>query len=172
MLFSASVATLLAAVAATSQAASRYDEADVLSSTPIYRTVQISSPRRECWEEEVQRVSRYSDRDRSRTPTLLGAVIGGALGNELGHNKTNKRVGTVVGAVLGAGDLRRTYGNDEEVVTIDTVERCRRVSDTREEEKLVGYDVRYSYNGLEQTVRMDHDPGETVRVRVKVEPVL
>jgi uncharacterized protein YcfJ len=173
ILFSASVATLLAAVAATSQAASRYDEADVLSSTPIYRTVQISSPRRECWEEEVQHVSR--SRDRSHTPTLLGAVIGGALGNELGHNKSNKRVGAVVGAVLGgsiAGDLRRTYGNDEEVVTIDTVERCRRVSDTREEEKLVGYDVRYSYNGLEQTVRMDHDPGETVRVRVKVEPVL
>jgi uncharacterized protein YcfJ len=171
---SSSFLALLSLVGFNVQATTTYDEADVITSTPVYRTVQIDTPRRECWEEEVARTSRRDRGDRSMTPNLLGIVIGGAIGNAVGHHSTNKKVGTVVGAVLGgsiAGDISRANRHDEEVVTMDTVERCRRVTDTREEEKLVGYDVRYRYNGSEHTVRMDDDPGETVRVRVNVEPV-
>jgi len=177
MTFAASgmLTLVLGALAQTATASTTYDEADVLSSTPIYRTVEITSPQRECWEEEVARSDRRYDRDQSATPTILGAVIGGALGNAVGHNKTNKRVGTVVGAVIGGSigsDIGRNSRNRDDTVTYDTVERCRTVSTTREEEKLVGYDVRYSYNGSEHTVRMDRDPGETVRVRVNIDPVL
>ncbi len=154
-------------------ASTSYDEADVLSSTPIYRVVETTSPQRECWEEEVSRPVRSHGRDDSATPELIGALVGGALGNAAGNNKSNKRVGAVIGAVLGgsiAGDLSRQSRRSDGVV-IDTVERCRTVSNTVQEEKLVGYDVRYSYNGGEQTVRMDRDPGDTVKVRVSVEPV-
>lgn len=166
--------TVMLGLAQSATAATSYDEADVLSSTPIYRVVEITSPQRECWEEEVARVDRRYERNNSATPTILGAVIGGALGNAVGHNKSNKRVGTVVGAVLGGSvgsDIGRNNRDRGEVVTYDTVERCETVSNTREEEKLVGYDVRYSYNGFENTVRMDRDPGETIRVRVDVDPV-
>jgi uncharacterized protein YcfJ len=145
----------------------------VISSTPIYRIVETTTPRRECWEEEVARTERRSRND-SATPEILGAVLGGALGNAVGHSKRNRQVGTVVGAVLGgsiAHDISTNRRGDE-VVYMDTVERCRTVSATHQEEKLVGYDVRYSYNGFEQMVRMDRDPGDTVRVRVNVEPVL
>lgn len=162
-----------AAIVHPAAANTTYEEADVISSTPIYRIVETTTPRQECWEEEIARTERRSGYD-SATPEILGAVIGGALGNAVGHHKRNKQVGTVVGAVLGgtiAHDVSTNRRSDE-VVYVDTVERCRTVNTTNQEEKLVGYDVRYSYNGFEQTVRMDRDPGETVRVRVNVEPVL
>lgn len=161
-----------ALIARPAAAITTYEEADVLSSTPIYRIVETTIPRQECWEEQIARTERR--RNDSATPEILGAVIGGALGNAVGHHKRNRQVGTVVGAVLGgsiAHDISTNRRNDD-IVYVDTVERCRTVSATRQEEKLVGYDVRYSYNGSVQTVRMDRDPGATVRVRVNVEPVL
>jgi len=154
-------------------AATTYDTAQVVSTTPIYHTVEITTPRRECREEEVTRQERRRDRSDSATPEILGAVIGGALGNAVGHSTTNSKVGTVVGAVLG-GTIAHDIDNanhEHDTVTTQTVERCRNVASTHQEDKLVGYDVRYRYNGNEQTVRMDHDPGDTVKIRVTAEPV-
>ena len=154
-------------------AATTYEDARVLSSTPIYHVVETSSPQQECWEEEVVRQDTY--RRDSATPGLLGALIGGALGNAVGHHKSNKRVGTVVGAIIGGSigtDISRANADRRATVYVDTEERCRTVYNTSQEEKLVGYDVRYSYNGSQHTVRMADDPGPTVRVRVDVEPVL
>jgi uncharacterized protein YcfJ len=168
------VLVALTGLVSTGMAATSYEQAEVLSATPIYHVVETTTPQRECWEEEVSRPVRRYSRDDSATPELLGILLGGALGNAVGHNKTNRRVGTVVGAVLGgsiAHDMSRENRIEEEVV-IDKVERCRTVSNSEQQEKLVGYDVRYSYNGLERTVRMDRDPGDTVKVRVNIEPVL
>ena len=166
-------AALLAAQSAG--AATSYDEADVTDVRPIYRIVEVSSPSEECWEEEVVRQDVRERGDRSYTPGILGMVIGGALGNAVGNNKSSRKVGTVVGAVLG-GSIVRDIGRANDArnsrVYVETEERCRTVYNTREEEKLVGYDVSYEYNGIERTVRMPEDPGATVRVRVDVEPVL
>lgn len=155
----------------TALGSTTYYEADVLQSTPIYRAVETSSPREECWLEEVVRESR--PQSRSRTPNILGAVIGGAIGNAVGHNKSNQRVGAVVGAVLGASvasDISRS--NRRSNVRYETVERCETVYERYLEDKLVGYDVVYSYNSQEYTVRTQRDPGATIRVRVNIEPVL
>src|SRR5690606_31379955 len=125
----------------------------------------------QCWEEEV--VRQTPRRGESMTPNLIGALIGGALGNAVGHNKSNKRVGTVVGAVIGGsigGDIGRANRQDDGYY-VDTQQRCRTVYASVQEEKLVGYDVSYRYNGVLHTVRMPQDPGATVRVRIDVEPV-
>jgi uncharacterized protein YcfJ len=158
--------TTLAAGAATT-----YEEAPVLMVTPIYHMVETTTPVRQCWEEEVVRRESWRRND-SATPSILGAVIGGALGNAVGHHKSNKRVGTVVGAILGSSIARDISRADNDTTYIDTVERCRTVQNRSQEEKLVGYDVVYSYNGVEHTVRLPEDPGASVRVRVNVEPVL
>jgi len=161
------------AVANPATAAVTYDEARVIDSTPIYRVVETSSPREECWEEEVARTERRYGND-SATPSILGAVIGGAVGNAVGHHKRNRQVGTVVGAILGGSigaDIGRNRSSRADTY-FETVEQCRTVYVNEQEEKLVGYDVRYSYNGSQHTVRMPEDPGSTVRVRVDVEPVL
>jgi uncharacterized protein YcfJ len=65
-----------------------------------------------------------------------------------------------------------TAANRSRPVSLETVERCETVYNYQQEEKLVGYDVLYRYNGQEYKVRMPHDPGATVRVRVNVEPVI
>ena len=160
---------------AGSNAAVTYDEAPVLDSRPIYRTVEVNRPERQCWQEEIARTE-YRDRGgrRSRTPDLLGGLIGGAIGNELGHNKSNQRVGAVVGALLGASVARDMSDNRrprDSYTYYDTVERCDVIDRYYTEERLVGYDVVYSYNGYDRTIRMPRDPGPTVRVRVDVEPV-
>lgn len=163
----------LACIAATAGAATSFEYAEVLASTPIYRVIETSTPRQECWQEEVVRQQAY--RSESATPGLIGMVIGGALGNAVGSRKSNQRVGAVVGGLLGgsiARDIQRNNAAARSTVVVDTVERCRTVQVASQEEKLVGYDVSYRYNGTQHTVRMPQDPGPTVRVRVDVEPVL
>ena len=162
-----------AGLAKIALATTTYEEVAVLSSTPIYHTVEVNTPKRECWEEEVARHDRRRDNNDSATPEIFGAVIGGALGNAVGHSTTNSKVGTVVGAVLG-GTIAHDIDNanhEHDTVSTQTVEKCRTVSSVRQEDKLVGYDVRYRYNGVEQTIRMDRDPGDKLRMRVNAEPV-
>jgi uncharacterized protein YcfJ len=169
-----SVGSALALATAQAAAGTSYVEAEVLSTTPIYHVVESSRPERQCWEEELVREVRQQPQARSATPGILGAVIGGAIGNAVGHKKRNRQVGTVVGAVLGGSigsDISRNGGTARSVEYIDTVERCRTVHANYQEEKLVGYDVRYRYNGAQHVVRMPHDPGAVLRLRVDVEPV-
>jgi uncharacterized protein YcfJ len=154
----------------TSSSYDAYEEAPVIASSPVYQVQQTQQPRQECWEEQVQY---QTQAPQSATPGILGAIIGGALGNAVGHHKSNKQVGAVVGAVIG-GSIGSDIGRNRSggtTYSTDTVERCRTVYNNVQQEKLVGYDVRYSYNGVQRTVRMPYDPGPTVRVRVDVEPV-
>jgi len=169
-----SVVLLGAALGTTAlQAQVEYDYAEVVDVRPIVRVFEVSTPEQRCWEEEylVDRTGRASQ---SSTPAIVGTIIGGALGNAVGHNKSNQRVGTVVGAVLGhsiARDIMR-QNQGPAVREIETVERCETVYQSREEERIVGYDVTYNYLGQDYTVRTDSDPGSQIRVRVSVEPVL
>jgi len=168
---SALLACAAALSTSTTFADSRFDYADVIESRPVYRTVEISVPREECWNEEI--VSQRRARPESHTPALLGTIIGGALGNAVGHGKSNKRVGAVVGAVLGHSIGRDIVAANSrgQVTQYETVRQCETVYDYREEERLIGYQVRYRYNNEDYSVRMDNDPGDQVRVRVDVQPV-
>lgn len=163
---------LVASVWATSASANTsYEYAQVIDSRPVYQTVEVSSPREECWNEEV--VSHRRSHSDSRTPAIIGTIIGGALGNAVGHGKSNRRVGTVVGAVLGHSigrDIVAANGRNGET-HYETVRHCETVYEYHEEERLIGYDVRYRYNDEEYSVRMDEEPGSQVRVRVNVQPV-
>jgi hypothetical protein len=48
----------------------------------------------------------------------------------------------------------------------DGGERCRRETSWRDTDRVLGYEVTYRYGGREYTTRMDHDPGDRMRVRV------
>ena len=48
----------------------------------------------------------------------------------------------------------------------DGGERCRTVTNWRDTDRVLGYEVTYRYGGREYTTRMDHDPGNRLRVRV------
>lgn len=153
-------------------AQSQYVYAQVLESRAIYQSVTVAAPRDECWEEEV-RVRETRQRG-SQTPVILSTIIGGAIGNAVGNNKSSQRVGTVVGAVLGHSvgrDIVRAESRPASV-RYQTVKQCETVTEYRDEERLMGYQVRYLYNGEEFTVRTEQDPGEQIRLRVSHDPVL
>lgn len=174
MLKTAAVLSLGAGTMWMSSAAlaqTQYVYADVLESRPIYQSVTVSVPREECWQEQVRVKDRH--RSDSRTPALISAIVGGAIGNAVGNNSSSRKVGTVVGAVLGHSVGRDIVAANSrhEPARYQTVQHCNVVDEYYDEERLMGYQVRYHYNGEDFSVRMDDDPGERIRLRVQVEPV-
>jgi uncharacterized protein YcfJ len=71
-----------------------------------------------------------------------------------------------------APDAVTVEGQYEQVNTPS--ERCRTTTAWRDSDRIMGYEVTYRYGGREYTTRMDHDPGNRLRVRVdtdyRIEP--
>ena len=160
-----SASVLIPALAASALVHAEYDWAEVVDVSPVHEMVQRVEPVEECYETRV-----YERRNRSATPSIVGAIIGGALGNAVGRSNTNKKVGTVVGAILG-GSIGRDVDRGGSRGGYRTRTQCDLVEEIRHEERLTGYDVRYRYGGQVYAARMRSHPGERVRVRVRVTPV-
>lgn len=144
-----------------------YEYGQVLRAKPIYETHRTSVPRQSCWQEQVT----HRSRSNSSTGTIVGGIIGAAVGHELGHKKRNKQIGAVAGAVLGSSigyDLTR--GQRHQPVH-STRERCETVYEEHSERVIVGYRVKYRYNGQVYRTRTDRHPGDRVKLKVSVTPV-
>jgi uncharacterized protein YcfJ len=157
---------VLGAVIATAGGAAGYkyinrdQYADVLDVKPITKT--INTPREECHDEEVTHTRPVKDENRI-AGTAIGAVLGGVLGNQVGGGN-GKKLATVAGAAAGGYAGNKTQQHMQENDTYTTVEqRCRTVTD--KSEKVSGYEVHYRYKGKEDTIRMDHDPGNKIPVK-------
>ncbi len=134
---------------------------------PVVTHVTVPSSREECWSEPV--VVRHPGSG-SYTPMIVGGIIGGVVGNQVGKG-TGKDVATVAGAALGASVGRDIYGGPRGGgSTVHHEQRCRTVDTSYTEERVDGYRVRYRYQGDSHWARMDHDPGDWVRVGVDVRP--
>ena len=150
---------------ATSDAAVQY--AKVVSVEPVRKTADTS--RQVCQDEVVNHTAPPKDEHRL-VGTAIGAVAGGLLGNQVGGGK-GKTLATVAGAVGGGYAGNRIEANRQHgQVTSNVERRCHTVKGTGES-KIVGYDVRYVYNGVTRSVRMDHDPGDRVQVQQGVTAV-
>ncbi|RMG27375.1 MAG: glycine zipper 2TM domain-containing protein [Gammaproteobacteria bacterium] len=151
------------------------DRARVIDVQPVYRIVRVSTPRRECWTEQVPVEDDFDDDAYySYTPMILGGILGGVIGSEMGKGRGRDAAilaGTVLGGSIGRdiaaqGQVRRAGGR----VRYTHREHCRRIDASHEERRRVGYRVTYRYRGHEFVTRMDHDPGPWLRVRVDVVP--
>ncbi|MDX1432388.1 MAG: glycine zipper 2TM domain-containing protein [Gammaproteobacteria bacterium] len=170
-------AALLALVAAGSATAGHaqasaggayVDYAEVLSVEPIYTSVEVSTPVRECWDEEVPRYHHAGHG--SYTPMILGGIIGGVVGNQFGSGR-GKKLMTAAGVVLGGSvgrDVARRHGRHYTELVTET--RCRVDYERHVEERVDGYRVEYLYQGRTYVTRTDHDPGDRIRVGVRVTP--
>lgn len=190
MLPLAASATLLVAPLATAHdddyayaPRTQYVTARVERVEPIIRTVRVSEPRRECWDEtyvetEPSHRGRYDRGYRGYRDyrgadaggsALLGGLIGGVIGHQFG-NGNGRDAATVAGALIGASVAheRALYraGPRTVVEHSRTRTRCADRYDEREEERVTGYRVTYYYDGLRYVTRMDRDPGSTVRVAI------
>ena len=159
-----------AVVSAPAYARGDYEYAKVVSADPIYRTVRVSTPRQECYDERV--VTREPAYRSNGDPgaALFGAILGGVAGHQFGKG-SGKSVATAAGALIGAGigqSRTRSYSGATERVSYET--RCSNYDDYRTEQRVEGYDVTYRYNGRTYHTRMPHDPGNRIPVRVDVSP--
>lgn len=140
-----------------------YDNARVLKVKPIYETVQVNHPRRSCWKEPVyNRGSRNS-----AVPMITGAILGGAIGNQFGKGNGRKAL-TVAGMLLGGAigdDMGRqnSYGRGYQTME----RRCRVNNHYTSRQEVVGYRVKYRYNGHTDWTRTQTHPGRYIRVNVK-----
>ena len=191
-------ATILVTGVLGAQAQAMIDTARVRSAQPQYERSQI--PRQECtnrWrpeqgnrhsqvvQDQNQYPNQYPNQDTSRNygGAVLGGLAGGVLGNQVGGGN-GKVAATALGAVLGAfaGDslenrnarpvpvypaqnypaqVYQTGGRGEE--------RCQTVYENQSQ--LTGYQVVYDYRGQTYSTFMRNNPGNSLRVRVSVEPI-
>lgn len=155
------------------------DVARVLSATPIHERVR--EPRRDCRIEKITAYERREApaeyRETSGAGTILGAIVGGVIGHQFGNTRGGRDHGTAAGAILGgiAGNAIERHSEDADRMAAPhgapverEVERCGTVMESRE--RIVGYDVRYEYNGREFRARMPYDPGPQIAVNVEVRP--
>ena len=151
---------------ATASAAAGPQYGQVVSVTPIRSTV--NHPHQVCHDETVTHTAPPKDQHHI-AGTAIGAVAGGLLGHMVGGGK-GKTLATVAGAVGGgyAGNrIEASHQHGE--VTSSVEQKCTTVDNTSS--KIIGYDVRYVYNGITRTTRMDHDPGDKVQVQEGVTAV-
>lgn len=140
--------------------------AEVLSSTPVYRQVNVAIPRQECYDQQVV----YNDYRPSLGGTLIGGLAGGLLGHSIGGG-SGKAWATGIGAVVGAGIgnniANANYGGAQRV---GYQRQCNTVNDYQTQQQLDGYDVTYRYGGQVYRTHLGYDPGPQMLVRVAVAP--
>lgn len=152
----------------------RYEYAEVVSAEPIYRSVRIEQPRRECWDERVVYDEGPRYHDNGAGGAILGAIIGGVAGHQFGGGR-GKTAATAAGAVIGAGVGQRVAmqnrGYEPRHERVGYEEVCETVTDYRTEQRIEAFDVSYRYGGRVYHTTMPHDPGSRIPVDVNVRPV-
>ncbi|MGB5541815.1 MAG: glycine zipper 2TM domain-containing protein [Gammaproteobacteria bacterium] len=155
--------------------------AKVVTVEPLYRTVSVEVPHRECWTETVyEQTPGYRNepqRHSSVMPTLAGGIIGGVIGHQFGGGNGKKAM-TVLGTLIGAGvandhSQRRNqayYRPRYASVRAVPVERCETSYETQRHTELEAYLVTYRYAGRDYQTRMLEHPGDRIRIQVEVTP--
>ncbi len=162
---------MAAAQASADRGGAVYDYAQVIDVRPVVRIVTVTTPERECWEEQREYTVRRPSAGVAGS-TLFGAIVGGVIGHQFGSGSGNDAAtaaGALIGAAVGSDSARRRGADYEDVYT-RPVRRCQTNYSSREEERIDGYDVTYRYHGQKYRTRMPYDPGARLRIRVDVRP--
>ena len=134
----------------------------VVNARPIYESVAVDVPQQSCHVETVAREERYRNGD-SIGSTIVGGLVGAAIGHNIGHGYGEA---TAVGGLIGAA-----IGNDasrgSRVVSYRDREVCSTNYRTEYENRIVGYDVSYRYQGRIYKTRTDRHPGDRIAVNVR-----
>ena len=174
--------------------------AKVVDVQPVYKEVRLREPRQECWTEQQDHIVGYetssrnehyettrNQANRSSGNALVGSVFGGVIGNQLGrgHSRSSRAGATVAGAIIGGAIGNEAHGNVQRhrrherprhqtqsrpIYESRPVERCKRVVESRSEQRLQHYNVTYKYKGRTFTTRLPRDPGNSLELQVTVAP--
>ena len=143
----------LTAVAATGAYAQ--ERGRVLSSTPI--TQQVAVPQQVCSDQPVAVAPRPTG-----AGAVVGAIAGGLIGNAIGGGG-GRAAATAAGLVGGA-----MLGNQAEAsgpVQYQNMRQCS--TQTFYQNRTVGYNVTYEYNGRSYTTQTANPPGQWIALNVQ-----
>jgi uncharacterized protein YcfJ len=131
----------------------------VISSTAV--TAPFAVPQQEC-RDDLQPVPPRT----SGGGAPIGALIGGPIGNTVGSGP-GRAAATGLGVLAGAalGDHAEAADGPP---ALTTVRNCQVV--TRYEDRVIGYDVVYEYNGQRHATHLAKDPGARIALDVTVAP--
>jgi uncharacterized protein YcfJ len=136
--------------------ASAAEYANVISATPVTGSVPV--PRQACAEGE-----RIVQQQPSGAGALIGAIVGGVVGNQFGAG-FGRAAATGLGVVAGSAIGNQAEANANPATAVP-VRDCRTV--TQYENRVIGYDVVYEYNGQRYTTRTGSDPGPRLAIDVR-----
>ncbi len=152
-------------------------EGRVISATPIYQTYWQYESRADERYDRFQDNCRVSEVEVYRSGSNngpAGAIIGGAIGAHVGSTSGRSTESTVVGAIAGSvigGVIGNEMSRDSTTVHRRVERDCDREY-RQERRELIGYDVRYRYNGREFTIQTQQHPGRYIQLKVEVEPTV
>ena len=75
--------------------------------------------------------------------------------------------GAIVGASIGDNTNSKYQRSEQRVVE----KHCRLVPTTWEEERIIGYNVVYRYNGRTFETRLPFEPADSLKIRVVMTPI-
>ena len=155
------LAAFVSATAMPAFAADITDTAEVISTVPVYGS--INEPRQQCWTETV---TTRQEAPRSYGRTVLGGITGGFIGSTIGDGNGQiaaAAAGAAIGALIGNNADER---NTSSVAVPQQVQRCQLVDHYRQ--GITGYKVTYNYNGRNSATVLPYDPGQQVKVGIGV----
>ena len=150
-----------------------FEYARVIDVRPLYREVEVSRPVRECWEEPVYQTRRAEPR--SASGMLAGGIIGGIVGHQIGKGNGQRvatAVGTLIGARIGHDAVNGHDSHQPQPELVGYEEHCKTRYQRSYEEVLDAYDVTYEYRGRTYRMQMPYDPGERIKMRIQITPVI
>ena len=132
----------------------------VVSSTPIVSGVPVR--KQECVDQPV-----VYQQPNTGAGSVIGGIAGAAIGNNLGSGG-GRAAATAIGLIAGSIIGDRVEADSAPTVT-STARQCRTV--TRYENRTVGYDVVYDFQGVRRRTQLAQDPGERIALNINVAPV-
>jgi uncharacterized protein YcfJ len=148
--------SLAAALLAVSAGASAAEYARVVSAKPV--AAPVSTAHQECVDGE-----QIVQPQPSGAGAAVGAIAGGVIGNQFGHG-FGRAAATGIGAVAGSAIGNNVEASANPPVAMPT-RNCRTVNGV--ENRVVGYDIVYEYNGQRYSTRLPEDPGPSLAVEVR-----
>jgi uncharacterized protein YcfJ len=91
----------------------------------------------------------------SQNNSIVGGVIGGLIGSQIGRDQDTRRIMSGVGAIIGSQAANSPTYNT----------RCAPTYHQQAVPTVVGYNVTYVVDGIQQSTVMSYNPGSHVTVQ-------
>lgn len=152
-----------------------FAEGRVTHAEPIYETYYYRESRGHgrdegyeiCRTRDVEVERRHSGGNPAST--IIGGALGATVGSHAGHSRESQVFGAIAGGLIGGAIGHELGGKGETTVRYRTERECK-VEYRHHRRELVGYEVRYRYNGREFLTFTERHPGRFIELEVEVTP--